>query len=101
MIGPEAGSAGLPAVAFRMGGIPEWLRDGISGFLAPANPPTATALAAAITKSVGDPGLHRQLREGARREAKRFSLKQHVERLVEILARIAADSHCVRPRVAT
>jgi glycosyltransferase involved in cell wall biosynthesis len=97
MIGPEAGSAGLPAVAFRKGGIPEWLHDGINGFLAPGNPPTAAELAATIAQSVADPLLHRQLREGARREAKRFSLKLHVERLVEIFGEVVADSQRVEP----
>jgi glycosyltransferase involved in cell wall biosynthesis len=92
MIGPEAGSAGLPAVAFAVGGIPEWLHNGINGFLAPANPPSAAGLAAAIAKSVADPVLHQQLRKGARSEARRFRPEHHVERLLEIFTRVVAES---------
>ncbi len=33
LVGPEAMSYGVPVVAFRVGGIPEWLRDGETGFL--------------------------------------------------------------------
>jgi glycosyltransferase involved in cell wall biosynthesis len=91
MIGPEAGSAGLPAAAFNVGGISEWLHDGINGFLAPANPPSAAGLATAIAKCLADPLLHRQLREGAHREATKFSLERHVERLHEIFARVVAE----------
>jgi glycosyltransferase involved in cell wall biosynthesis len=91
MIGPEAGCAGLPAVAFAVGGVPEWLHDGINGFLAPANPPSTAGLAAAIAQSLADPALHRQLREGAQREAAKFSIKRHVEKLLEIFTRAVAE----------
>jgi glycosyltransferase involved in cell wall biosynthesis len=84
LVGLEAGMVGLPAAAFATGGIPEWLEDGINGFLAPANPPSAVGLAAAITKCVVDPSLHRQLREGAQRRAMRFNLPGHLKRLLDI-----------------
>lgn len=45
--GLEAAAAGVPVAAFRVGGIPEWLHVGI-GLMAPADPPTAAGLAAAI-----------------------------------------------------
>jgi glycosyltransferase involved in cell wall biosynthesis len=91
MIGPEAGTAGLPAVAFAAGGIPEWLHDGINGFLAPANPPSAAGLATVIAKCLADPLLHRRLGEGAQREAMKFSLQRHVVRLLEIFAQVADE----------
>ncbi|MBI3759023.1 MAG: glycosyltransferase family 4 protein, partial [Deltaproteobacteria bacterium] len=34
MVGPEAGMRGLPAAAFAVGGVPEWLTDGVNGALA-------------------------------------------------------------------
>jgi glycosyltransferase involved in cell wall biosynthesis len=92
MIGPEAGTAGLPAAAFAVGGIPEWLHDGINGFMAPANPPSTAGLAAAIEKCLADPIRYRQLRQGAQREAIKFSLEQHVARLLAIFSRAAASS---------
>jgi glycosyltransferase involved in cell wall biosynthesis len=91
MIGPEAGTAGLPAVAFAAGGIPEWLHNGINGFLAPANPPSVAGLAAVIARCLADPLLHRRLREGAKREAMKFSLQRHLVRLLEIFARVADE----------
>jgi glycosyltransferase involved in cell wall biosynthesis len=92
MIGPEAGTAGLPAVAFAVGGIPEWLHDGTNGFLAPANPPSPAGLAAAVAKCLADPSLYRRLREGARREAMKFSLKRHVARLRELFTQVVAEA---------
>ena len=92
MIGPEAGIGGLPAAAFAVGGIPEWLHDGVNGFLAPANPASAAGLATAIAKCLADPLLHRQLRQGAQREAMKFSLTRHVARMVAIFARVVAEA---------
>ena len=46
MVGIEAGAYGLPAVAFDVGGISDWLIPGFSGELAPGNPPAAEGLAA-------------------------------------------------------
>jgi glycosyltransferase involved in cell wall biosynthesis len=97
MIGPEAGTAGLPAAAFAVGGIPEWLHDGINGFLAPADPPSPAGLAAAIEKCLADPLLYRRLREGARREAMKFSLKRHIARLRELFTRVVAEAAASRP----
>jgi glycosyltransferase involved in cell wall biosynthesis len=84
LIGPEAGMSGLPAAAFDIGGISQWLRDGINGFLAPATPPTARGLADAIAKCLSDPSSYQELRRGARREAEKFGLEQHIGRLLAI-----------------
>lgn len=48
----EAMAAGLPAVAFRVGGIPELIEDGETGLL--VNPGDSRGLARAIEKVVGD-----------------------------------------------
>jgi len=52
LTGLEAVMAGLPVAAFRTGGVTEWLRDGIDGALAPADPPSADGLADAIVRSI-------------------------------------------------
>ena len=64
MVGLEAAAFGIPAVAFRVGGIPEWLRDGVSGCL--AHPPSSKALAKALVDCVGNAQTHARLSEGAR-----------------------------------
>jgi glycosyltransferase involved in cell wall biosynthesis len=48
LAGLESIVAGVPVAAFRSGGVPEWLDDGVTGALAPADPPTAEGLADAI-----------------------------------------------------
>lgn len=83
MVGLEAGRFGVPTAAFAVGGIPEWLTDGENGFLAPANPPAAPALADAIVRCLADPAIHARLRDGARRASDRFSLPAHLAALLQ------------------
>jgi glycosyltransferase involved in cell wall biosynthesis len=85
IVGIEAGCVGLPAVGFLNGGIAEWLIPGETGEAAPADWPTAAALAEAITRSVADPEHYQRLRLGAWRMAQRFTVERHVEQLVPLL----------------
>jgi glycosyltransferase involved in cell wall biosynthesis len=101
LIGPEAGMLGLPAAAFAVGGIAQWLSDGVNGFLAPANPATAGGLCDAIVKCLCDPKRHRRLRCGARLEAARFGLERHVSNLLGILTRVATETSTVRTAEAS
>jgi glycosyltransferase involved in cell wall biosynthesis len=98
MIGPEAGSGGLPAAAFAVGGIPEWLHDGVNGFLAPAEPASASGLAIAIAKCLEDPLLYRRLRNGAQQEAMKYRLDRHVSRLLEIFSLVVAEARDISLR---
>jgi glycosyltransferase involved in cell wall biosynthesis len=50
--GIEALAAGVPVAAFASGAVPEWLREGIDGALAPADPPTAAGFAEALVRCV-------------------------------------------------
>ncbi|HLK86445.1 MAG TPA: glycosyltransferase family 4 protein [Candidatus Binataceae bacterium] len=90
LAGAEAGLRGLPAVAFAVGGIPEWLRDGLNGRLAPGDPPSAAGLAQAIVDCLRDPAELERLRRGARAAAAGFSVEAHVDALLGIFSRIAA-----------
>jgi glycosyltransferase involved in cell wall biosynthesis len=85
LVGPEAGSRGVPAAAFAVGGIPGWLTEGVNGHLAAARPPTAAALAGAIIRCLEDPAHHASLRRGAVECAKRFSAERHREALLQVL----------------
>jgi glycosyltransferase involved in cell wall biosynthesis len=86
LVGIEAGCVGLPAVAFAVGGIGDWLRPGETGEAAPGDRPTAAGLAAAIGRALRDPAHLRRLGEGAWRLARRFTPAAHLERLEEVLA---------------
>ena len=71
----------MPVAAFAVGGIPDWLSDGVNGYLATSDPPTARGLAAAIAKCLKDPKLH----DGARARASEFTLERHMNALIPIL----------------
>jgi glycosyltransferase involved in cell wall biosynthesis len=88
LVGPEAGLRGLPAAAFAVGGIPEWLSDGVNGHLAPGDPPTAAGLARAIVECVRDPAELARLRSGARERSMRFNLGAHVDAVLAIFASV-------------
>ena len=62
LVGPEASVRGLPIVAFRTGGVDEWLVDGENGFAVP--PRDIPAFAAAVDRLLADREL--RLRFGAR-----------------------------------
>jgi glycosyltransferase involved in cell wall biosynthesis len=91
MVGPEAGRYGVPCAAFDLGGIPAWLTEGVNGHLAPATPPTAEGLAAAIVRCVRDASHYSHLRQGAQQEAARFTLARHLDALIPFLASAAGQ----------
>jgi glycosyltransferase involved in cell wall biosynthesis len=84
LVGIEAGLHGVPAVAFSVGGIPEWLKDGENGYLAPGNPPATTPLARAIAQAL-DPSNYQRLRAGARRLASGWTIEKHCDQLDKLL----------------
>ena len=60
----EASAAGVPVVATAVGGTPEVVADGITGFLVPANDPVR--LADGITHLLDDPEKRRRMGEAGR-----------------------------------
>jgi glycosyltransferase involved in cell wall biosynthesis len=85
LVGIEAGAYGIPAVAFDVGGISDWLIPGLSGELAPGNPPTAEGLADAIASALSEPSHYADLCRGAREIAARFTLAAHISKLENTL----------------
>lgn len=86
LVGLEAGSQGVPAVAFDVGGIREWLTDGDNGRLVPGHPPRAEALADAIAWAATHPAELAAMRPRARAAAARMSVAAHVDRLECVLS---------------
>lgn len=90
--GLEAAARGLPAVAFDSGGVREWLRPGVTGMLAPADPPTSQGLAAAITGCLEDPARTRQMGAAARQLAESFTAERHAAALEAVLCAAAGPA---------
>jgi glycosyltransferase involved in cell wall biosynthesis len=74
---------GIPVAAFAVGGIPEWLSDGVNGHLSDTF--TAAGLARAIVACLQDPTHFRELQEGATRIAAEFSIERHLSALLPVL----------------
>jgi glycosyltransferase involved in cell wall biosynthesis len=90
LVGPEAGIHAVPSAAFAVGGIPDWLRDGVNGHVAPGDPPTAEGLADAITRSLVSADHHMRLCAGALAQAAELNPERHIPRVVGILAQAVA-----------
>ena len=89
-VGLSACYQGLPVVAFRVGGIPEWLTEGVNGCLAPGDPPTSDSLAHAIARCLSDPRRLRSLQQGAREIAGRFTMRAHLDALTDVFAEVVS-----------
>lgn len=84
LVGLEAAEFGVPAVAFDVGGIREWLTHDVNGRLADlAGGPVA--LGEAIAAILADQTLRLRLSAGALDAARRFSAEVHLTRLEQVL----------------
>ncbi|HEX8205612.1 MAG TPA: glycosyltransferase family 4 protein [Solirubrobacteraceae bacterium] len=86
----EAGAAGVPCVATRVGGIPEIVEDGVTGTLVGA-PPEAEALAAALQPLLTDAELRARMGSAARERFEReFSAPGWAARLRALYEEVVA-----------
>lgn len=84
MVGPESMARGRAVVAFRTGGIPDWLEDGTSGLL--VEPADVQGLADAMARLLQDRQLAARLgRSGAELARARFSHMNFLDGLVNAL----------------
>ena len=88
LVGPEAGHFGVPVAAFDVGGIHDWLLDGVNGYLASGSPPTAGGLARAIIKCLSDPVTHARLRAGAVQVSQQFNIRNHLAALLDVFSNV-------------
>ncbi len=91
LIGIEAGRLGVPAVAFAVGGVLDWLRPGVSGEIAPGTPCRSEELAGAICRALADPLHWARLCVGAWETAQTFDRGTHVDALVRVLTTAASS----------
>jgi glycosyltransferase involved in cell wall biosynthesis len=93
----EAALCGKPAVASRLGGIEEVVRDGETGVLVPPNEPLP--LAAALAKLLRNRGECRGLGERARNlAADVFSVQRHLDAVEATYARVIQAAAAPRAR---
>src|SRR5436309_7806252 len=79
----EAAACGVPAVATAVGGVPELIDDGVTGFL--TAPGDADALAGALERLLCGPDLVARFGAAARRRVvEHFSLTRQVDRLLAL-----------------
>jgi glycosyltransferase involved in cell wall biosynthesis len=78
----EAQSAGLPVIATQVGGVPEIIRDNLTGLLIPPGDPAA--LACAIEKLYRDRQLGNRLAASARQQLPLYSLEKTIANLDHI-----------------
>jgi glycosyltransferase involved in cell wall biosynthesis len=77
----EAAACGVPAVATRVGGIPELIEHGVTGLL--TSPGDASALASALAQMLKNPRRAAEIGRAARdRAVEKFSLTLQVDRLI-------------------
>jgi glycosyltransferase involved in cell wall biosynthesis len=90
LVGVEAMFRALPAVAFDVGGISDWLGDGVNGMLAPGHPATVAGLADAIVRALSDDATLARLRAGARTVARRYAEANHTAVLLDLFRSIVS-----------
>jgi glycosyltransferase involved in cell wall biosynthesis len=79
LVGVEALSIGRPVIASNIGGIPEWLEDGKSGYLVKPNNPNQ--IAKYVIKLLSDDNLLQTMSCNAHNSVKKFSIKKHINLL--------------------
>jgi glycosyltransferase involved in cell wall biosynthesis len=79
----EAMAVGLPVVATRVGGVPEIVKDGITGILVDAGKPAE--LKSAVAKLLSDPELRRNLGMAGKASIGRFSWPSAADAVASVL----------------
>lgn len=87
----EAMAAGRPVVATDVGGNPEIVDDGATGFLVPARDPAAFAVA--LCRLLSSAGLASEMGQAGRvRVTSRFTHERMVDRTLELYRRLLAEA---------
>ena len=84
----EARARSLPVIATRVGGIPSSVTNGVDGLLVPPRDPTA--LAAAVSRLIGDDALRRRMIRAGRETVRAWTVGRFVELVLDRLVQRGA-----------
>jgi glycosyltransferase involved in cell wall biosynthesis len=84
----EAGLAGLPVAAFAVGGIPEVVRQGVTGVL--AEPGDVSGLAAGALELLEDPARRGAMGTAAKQACARFDIREIGARYLDVYEDLVA-----------
>lgn len=93
LVGIEAGCLSVPAAAYALGGIPDWLVPGLNGELASGEPPAVGGLADAIVTALSDPDHYARLSRSAWECSRRFTMYRHLKQLESTLEEALGETH--------
>jgi glycosyltransferase involved in cell wall biosynthesis len=99
LVGIEAMSGGRPVIASRVGGIPDWLDDGKTGYL--VDPGMPDQIAEKVIKLFSDRNLLIQMGKNARKRAEQFSIEKHVEEIEKIYEQVIAKYNSKNTSLST
>jgi glycosyltransferase involved in cell wall biosynthesis len=86
---PEGMAAGLPVIATAVGAIPDFVKDGLDGFLVPPRDPAA--LADRINRLLDDEALRQRMSERVRERAPReFDIEVGCAKVAEVIRKVVA-----------
>ena len=90
LVGIEAMSAGRPVIGTRVGGIPEWLDDGKTGFL--VDPGNSAQIAEKVIQLFSNRKLMDKMGENGRKKAEQLDIKNHIKE-IEIVYQEVIDKY--------
>lgn len=91
LVGIEAGCLSVPAAAYGVGGVPDWLIPGVTGELASGEPPTVAGLAAAMVAALSHSNHYERLCRGAWEWSRQFTMVKHLTELERLLQEVVSD----------
>ena len=87
LIALEAGACGKPVIATRVGGLPEIVEDGVTGYL--VDPASPQALQEAILRLAGDAALRNRLGQSGRNQVTSQFTQQPIDAFQNLLLALA------------
>ena len=84
IVGIEACCNGLPIVGYRVGGIKDWLENGVNGESPPDDEIDSILLGRSLAKVLKDEEYWNQLRKGAFNKGKEFTIEKHIKNLLRL-----------------